>query len=216
MYSSSSRLSRGAIGGIVAGVVGALLILGLVLALLWRERRRKKAARIAGLQSEKEGYREQGEPKVEPYVRTGEVDLGEEASDQSTTRTLSGTGGSGDEPAGQLEREVKQMLGVGPNTISPTSASRSPVSPIPIKSVNQSHPTSSSPTTNTSEPPALAAPITTAPAGHGPPDCPNAGNRSEASTPLSGEQEVEYVRHTDGGVMQVELPPLYSDVPRRE
>lgn len=137
---------------------------------------------------------EEGEPKVEPYVGRGEIDLGPREDDPplsaGPTTTTSATDQSTD-----LERQTKQMLGV----TSPTSAgpSHSQISPIftkprqalsPIETTNgRSHPLPSTATAEIEE-----------------------GRRS----PVHREQEVEYVRHTDGGMVQVELPPLYSDVPR--
>jgi hypothetical protein len=87
------------------------------------------------------------------------------------------------------------MLGVtSPSTSN--GPSRSHISPIPTKSQQASSPIET--TTGRSVPsPSAASPA-------------EEGRRS----PVRREQEVEYVRHTDGGMVQVELPPLYSDVPR--
>jgi hypothetical protein len=185
-------------------VIGGLIILLLLAALVWRRRKRRRAAASTFSRSKKDGFEEVGEPKVEPYVGRGGVDLGEEGASPRTSQVT-----TRDSPVGELERETKQMLGVG----SPTSAntngnpSSSSRSPLPTKSMGSAlPPTTSSPTTAPSNAPAQnpqSAPDT-------------AEEASDISSPVSREQEVEYVRHTDGGVMQVELPPLYSDVPRRE
>jgi hypothetical protein len=131
---------------------------------------------------------------VEPYVGRGEVDLGPEEEEpplsSEPTTTPSPTDQSTD-----LERQTKQMLGVTSPSTS-TGPSHSQISPIPTKSQQASTPIEAS--TGISDPlPSAALPA-------------EEGRRS----PVRREQEVEYVRHTDGGMVQVELPPLYSDVPR--
>lgn len=188
-------------------MIGGLLILLLFAALVWRRKKRRRAAASTFSRSEKEGFEEVGEPKVEPYVGRGGVDLGEEGASPRTSQVT-----TRDSPVGELERETKQMLGVGSPTSAhtngnPPSSSRAVGSPLPTKSMGSAlAPTTSSPTTAPSNAPAQnpqSPPVT-------------AEEASDISSPVSREQEVEYVRHTDGGVMQVELPPLYSDVPRRE
>jgi hypothetical protein len=131
---------------------------------------------------------------VEPYVGRGEVDLGPEEQDPplsaGPTTTLSPTDQSTD-----LERQTKQMLGVTSPSTS-TGPSHSQIPPIPTKSQQVSSPIEMM--TGRSDPSTSAATPT------------EEGRRS----PVRREQEIEYVRHTDGGMVQVELPPLYSDVPR--
>lgn len=127
---------------------------------------------------------------MEPYVGRGEVDLGPEEQDPplsaGPTTTPSPTDQSTD-----LERQTKQMLGVTfPSTS--TGPSHSQISPIPTKSQQAS------------------SPIETTTGGSAATPTVEEGRRS----PVRREQEIEYVRHTDGGMVQVELPPLYSDVPR--
>lgn len=165
----------------------------------------------------KEGYEEHADSLVEPYVGRGGVDLGDEQEGITTVplmRTASSpptasTESRRDESMGQLEREVKQMLGVGPNpsTNPSTSASRSPVTPIPAKFSDQG--TSASHINTVAGALGDAQERSSQGAATNQPE-------SASSSPVGMEQQVEYVRHTDGGVMQVELPPLYSDVPRRE
>jgi hypothetical protein len=220
--STSSGLSKGAIGGIVGGILGGLLILGIILAILYKRRKRRRAT-TSGYTREKESAFEDGstEPKVEPYIGQGEVDLSSEAegiSDANTDRTMAGVTTSsathtytGTSAEGQriptgLEREVKQMLGVAP-PFSTAGASRTLASSIPEKS-NHGHGQS------------RASPTDTTPRPLGPVSDPSSPvtNTDRESTPSrtpEQEREVEYVRHTDGGTMQVELPPLYTDIPRR-
>jgi hypothetical protein len=186
-------------------VIGGLIILLLLLAaLVWRRRKRRRAAASTFSRSEKDGFEEVGEPKVEPYVGRGGVDLGEEVESPRTSQVT-----TRDSPVGELERETKQMLGVGSPTSANTNGHSSPSSrsPLPTKSMGSAlAPTTSSPSNAPGNTPAQNP--------QSPPD--TAEEASDISSPVSREQEVEYVRHTDGGVMQVELPPLYSDVPRRE
>lgn len=145
------------------------------------------------------------EPKVEPYIGRGEVDLGPREDD------LVG-GGPGSSPiattsdrrAGELERETKQMLGVTPT---PSGSAVSPTTSIPTKSSGPSQ-SQSTPTETTNRN------ITTS-SNPSSPSVPSPVSPNDAS-PIHREQEIEYLRHTDGGMVQVELPPLYSDVPRRE
>lgn len=150
-----------------------------------------------GYNQEKESFDEGGEPKVEPYVGRGEVDLGPREDDSplsaepTTTTNTSTTGQSTD-----LERQTKQMLGVTSPSTS-TGPSRSQISPIPTKSQQASSHIET--TTGRSAPSPSAATPTT---------------EESRRSPVRREQEVEFVRHTDGGMVQVELPPLYSDVPR--
>ena len=171
--------------------------MGLILGLLWRRRKRRRNEVDAyGSRNEKESIGEEGEPKVEPYVGRGEVDLGP-AGDESplsaepTTITTSTTDQSTD-----LERQTKQMLGVTSPSTS-TGPSNSQISPIPTKPQQASSPIET--TTGRSDPSPSAATPTT---------------EESRRSPVRREQEVEFVRHTDGGMVQVELPPLYSDVPR--
>jgi hypothetical protein len=131
---------------------------------------------------------------VEPYVGNGEVDLGPggdgtpiSASPYTETTTAS-------DQSTDLERQTKQMLGV---TSPSTEPGGSRISPIPTKSQQVSSPSETT-TGRSNSSPSAATPTT------------EEGRRS----PVQREQEVEYVRHTDGGMVQVELPPLYSDVPR--
>lgn len=161
------------------------------------------------------------EPKVEPYVGRGDVDLADDG--EYDTPTSPGTGvdaaRGGSSPVGELERETKQMLGVSTTAASPhtTEPSRSLVSPIPTKQISQSGPSRASPTqsghpasptgqTDTS------SPISESTRPHGEPSAFTADSPSRTAQ----DAEIEYVRHTDGGGMRVELPPLYTDVPRRE
>jgi hypothetical protein len=151
-----------------------------------------------------------GEPKVEPYVGRGEVDLGPGEDDHiegepvsSHIATDSATTMS-DQRTGDLERETKQMLGFTPSTDRDRSAV-SPTTSIPTKTSGPSRPTPTE-TTNrnilsSSDP---SSPSEESPVGQ------------NDARPVHREQEIEYVRHTDGGMVQVELPPLYQDVPRRE
>jgi hypothetical protein len=193
--SSSSGLSGGAIGGIVGGVIGGLLLLGLLLGILWRRRKRHRAHTEGyGHEKEKQFMEvESGEPRVEPYVGRGDVDLGPvEGEDvgRGTNTTL-------DEGSTDLERQTKAMLGVtSPSTI--PGPSRTLVSPIPSKSNQASSPIET--TATRSDPSPTETSI---------------DPERTRSNPVRREQEVEYVRHTDGGMVQVELPPLYTDVPRQ-
>ena len=167
----------------------------MTLGLLWGRRRRRRAGiRDGGYrkEKEKESFDEGGEPKVEPYVGRGEVDLGPGEDDISREES------SGTEEPTDLERQTKRMLGVSPaQATSSNSTGHSAISPLPTKSQLISSPIDS--TTSQSDPsPTDLSPII------------DEGRRS----PVRREHEVEYVRHTDGGMVQVELPPLYSDVPR--
>jgi FtsZ-interacting cell division protein ZipA len=197
--SRSSGLSSGAIGGIVGGIVGGLLIIALILGLLWRRRRRRRN-KVAGYgyRKEKESMEDGAEPKVEPYIGRGEVDLGPREGDhlQSEPDTITPT--TDRLGSTELERQTKQMLGVSsPSTSTPGPSA---ITPIPEKShqaPSPGNPTTTSDPSSTSQ----ASPTTEA-------------ERERRSSPVRREQEVEYVRHTDGGMVQVELPPLYSDVPR--
>lgn len=167
----------------------------MTLGLLWGRRRRRRAGiRDGGYrkEKEKESFDEGGEPKVEPYVGRGEVDLGPGEDDISREES------SGTEEPTDLERQTKRMLGVSPAQATSSNApGHSAISPLPTKSQLVSSPIDS--TTSQSDPsPTDLSPII------------DEGRRS----PVRREQEVEYVRHTDGGMVQVELPPLYSDVPR--
>ena len=137
---------------------------------------------------------EEGEPKVEPYVGRGEIDLGPRDDDPSLSAGLTTTPSTTDQST-DLERQTKQMLGV----TSPTSAvpSHSQISPISTKTRQAVSPIE---TTSGGSRPSPSAAIPTI--------------EEERRSPVHREQEVEYVRHTDGGMVQVELPPLYSDVPR--
>jgi len=194
-YGRSPGLSGGAIGGIVGGVIGGVLILGLILGLLWRRRKRRRSDNgNDGYKKEQEFMEEGEEPKVEPYVGRGEVDLGPEQEDAQLSAEPTTTPSPTDQST-DLERQTKQMLGVTSPSTS-TGPSHSQISPIPTKSQQASSPIGT--TTGRSDP----SPSATTPTGE--------GRRS----PVRREQEVEYVRHTDGGMVQVELPPLYSDVPR--
>lgn len=145
------------------------------------------------------------EPKVEPYIGRGEVDLGSGEDD-----LVGGGPGSSrmamtsDRRTGDLERETKRMLGVTPT---PSGSAVSPTTSIPTKTSGPSQP-QSTPTETTNRN------ITTSSNPSSPSD-PSPVSPNDAS-PVHREQEVEYLRHTDGGMVQVELPPLYSDVPRRE
>jgi hypothetical protein len=132
---------------------------------------------------------------VEPYVGRGEVDLGPEEDDSPLSAEPTTTPSPTDQST-DLERQTKQMLGV---TSTPTSTgpSHSQISPIPSKSQQVSSPIET--TTGRSDPSTSAAATPT---------------EEERRSPVRREQEVEFVRHTDGGMVQVELPPLYSDVPR--
>jgi hypothetical protein len=127
---------------------------------------------------------------VEPYVGRGEVDLGPEEQDPPLSAGPATTTNTTDQST-DLERQTKQMLGV-----TSTTTSHSQISPIPTKSQQVSSPIET--TTGRSDPSPSAATPT----------------EGERRSPVRREQEVEYVRHTDGGMVQVELPPLYSDVPR--
>jgi hypothetical protein len=179
----------------VGGVIGGLLILGSILGLLWKRRKRRRNERERnGYNQEKESFEEGGEPKVEPYVGRGEVDLGPGDDDSPLsvgpfTETTTATDQSTD-----LERQTKQMMGV---TSPSTDPGGSRVSPIPTKSHPVSSPIETTTGRSNSSPSAVTPTI-------------EEGRRS----PVRREPEVEYVRHTDGGMVQVELPPLYSDVPR--
>jgi hypothetical protein len=194
----SSGLSGGAIGGIVGGVVGGLLILGLILGLLWRRRRRRRN-KVAGYKyrKEKESMEDGVEPKVEPYIGRGEVDLGPgegdhlESEPETITPTTDRLGST------ELERQTKQMLGV--TSTSASTPGPSAITPIPEKS---------------HQAPSLINPATTSDPSSTTQASPTEAERERRSSPVRREQEVEYVRHTDGGMVQVELPPLYSDVPR--
>jgi hypothetical protein len=193
--SSSSGLSGGAIGGIVGGVIGGLLLLGLLLGLLWRKRKRRRAQTEGyGHEKEKQFMEvESGEPRVEPYVGRGEVDLGPvegEDLDRGTNTTT-------EEGPTDLERQTKQMLGVTLPSTTP-GPTHTLASPIPSKSNQASSPIDTTTTRSDSSPTETT---------------PNSEMRR--SSPVRREQEVEYVRHTDGGMVQVELPPLYTDVPRQ-
>jgi hypothetical protein len=220
--SSPSGLSKGAIGGIVGGILGGLLILGFILAILYKRRKRRQAT-TSGYTREKESTFEDGgtEPKVEPYIGQGEVDLSQEAegiSDSNTDRTIVGvttssaththtrTSAEGQRIPTGLEREVKQMLGVAP-PLSAAGASRTLGPSIPNKSNHGQSQSRTSPTDTTPRP---LGPVSdpTSPVT-------NTDRESTPSRTPEQEREVEYVRHTDGGTMQVELPPLYTDVPRR-
>lgn len=212
-------MSKGAIGGIAAGAVVAAIIVAAVLIILWRRRRR--SSRDRGPEWTEKGSDgtedEGGEPKVEPYVRQGEVDLADEVhyptSSSGPTATASHSTGAVAVPA--LEREVKQMLGVQPastsESVPPSSVTRADASPIPTKS--HSGPSRSS--VDGSSP--VHSPLTvdgtdrttSPPVTHSASAATNDGTNLE-----SASGDVEYVRHTDGGGMRVELPPLYSDIPR--
>jgi len=137
---------------------------------------------------------EEGETRVEPYVGRGEIDLGPTEDDSPLSAGPTTTTNTTDQST-DLERQTKQMLGVTSST--GAGSSRSPISPISTKSQQAVSPIET--TSGRSHPlPSTATPAI------------EEGRRS----PVHREQEVEYVRHTDGGMVQVELPPLYSDVPR--
>lgn len=256
---SSKGLSKGAIGGIVAGSVVGAIIIAVILLFLVRKRRRTRRSKLDNEENNtgEKRQRERGseddqerEPKVEPYLGEGCVDLCEPQDQDENdlapttlnrggtqTQTLASSSGFGSQsdgsrargPVGELERETKAMLGVQPqsppNLSNPSSNSNSDirqpsnVSPIPIKSQSGPNngpsrtspvPISSPPTTystrSSSTATNTAGPVS--PTSRPPVDGPNHDTEREA--------EVEYVRHTDGGGMRVELPPLYTDVPRRE
>jgi hypothetical protein len=196
---SSSGLSGGAIGGIVGGIVGGLLILALILGLLWRRRRRRRNKVPGyGFRKEKESMEDGAEPKVEPYIGRGEVDLGPGEGDRPESEPDTITPTTDRLGSTELERQTKQMLGVAaPSTSTPGPSA---IAAIPEKS--HLAPSPSNPATSSDPSSASQASPTTE------------GERERRSSPVRREQEVEYVRHTDGGMVQVELPPLYSDVPR--
>jgi hypothetical protein len=181
-----------------------------VLTILWREKRRRKNVQGYSYREKESmdiGEEGKGEPKVEPYVGRGEVDLGPGEDDlidgePESSRIATDTATTSDRRTGDLERETKQMLGVTPNT---DRSAVSPTTTIPTKTSGPSRPTPTEPTNRN---------ILTSNNPSSPSD-PSPVSPSDAS-PVFREQEVEYVRHTDGGMVQVELPPLYQDVPRRE
>lgn len=166
--------------------------------------------------------------KVEPYVGHGEVDLAESEGsspisphDDSTHMGMSSTGTRGSRSVvGELERETKVMLGVQSATTSTNPRPNTTISPIPTKSTLGNSPT----TVNTSTPQTTSTPHTEAL------QSPGSTHQHQPATAAGSEHpvppahtvetgrdsEVEYVRHTDGGGMRVELPPLYTDVPPRE
>ena len=162
---------------------------------------------------------------MEPYFAGGTIDLHEPYDDDLTPfptgraalRSSSGLGTFNESemsrrPVGDLERKTKAMLGV---RTTPSSATRSD-STIPTKTLPASSVSVASPSNldhHTLAPTAIS---------HHPSsgsDHSEIGPQhvAQSSNPHSeAEREVEYVRHTDAGGMRVELPPLYTDVPRRE
>jgi len=147
---------------------------------------------------------EGGEPKVEPYVGRGEVDLGPMESDHPHPQdsTITDTTMPTSASAGRqtdLERQTKAMLGVTSPSTSTSPQNRSQMLSIPPKSNQTSTPLETSTQTSNPSSPSATFPIT-----------------DGRASPVRREQEIEYVRHTDGGMVQIELPPLYTDVPRRE
>jgi hypothetical protein len=138
--------------------------------------------------------------------------LSSRAEQGGLSTTVAGSSG-----VGQLERETKEMLGV----VSPHSEQ----TPRPLPSTS-SYPGGSSSNhhgdytvasakarlggNGNDGPPTLAPEILTGRQATSPPSA------SDQQSPSGVGNQVEFVRHTDGGAMRVELPPLYSDVPRRE
>lgn len=143
---------------------------------------------------------------------------------------------TGSNQVGQLERETKQMMGVAPPDSATVTATGRPLPP-PPSSLQTGSPTSDalSPSTDGSiatttpmvssssakarlaanPPPTITlAPVVSPATGAHPARSPI--TVTSPTSDANADQAVEFVRHTDGGVMRVELPPLYSDVPRRE
>lgn len=245
---SSGGLSKGAIGGIVAGSIVGGLIISVIIFFLVRKRRRRhrtgtgnRAGSDDPVEKHERGSEDdqEGEPKVEPYLGDGDVDLCEPHDLSPTTTNHAGNGAStmtttssglgvasnnqSDRsriPVGELERETKAMLGVQPMSTPTTSntntRSASNFSRLPTKSQSGpvNGPSRVSPA-RASSPPTTYTTRSSSPGIH--PTGPVQSRLPvDTANPDSEREEVEYVRHTDGGGMRVELPPLYTDVPRRE